>query len=118
MEVVTAGNTDIGGSEPLLFPDEPLKKKLLRNGFWLYFFSFIVAPTGYIIKVIASRELSVEDIGVFYSVLGIIGLISTYNDLGLTEALQYFLPHYLIDKDYKKAKSMLSFAMISQLISS
>lgn len=118
MQEISSSNSDIGISEPILFPDEPLKKKLIRNSFWLYFFSFIVAPTGYIIKVIASRELSVEDIGIFYSVLGIISLISTYNDLGLTESMQYFLPHYLIDKNYSKAKSMLVFALISQLVSS
>lgn len=72
MQEITTANQDTPGSGPILFPDEPLKNKLLRNGFRLYFFSFIVAPTGYIIKVIASRELSVEDIGIFYSVLGII----------------------------------------------
>lgn len=118
MQEIHTATEDTAGSEPILFPEEPLKKKLIRNSFWLYFFSFIVAPTGYIIKVIASRELSVEDIGIFYSVLGIISLISTYNDLGLTESMQYFLPHYLIDKNFKKAKSMLQFTLVSQLISS
>lgn len=77
-----------------------------------------MAPTGYIIKVVASRELSVADIGIFYSIFGIISVLSTYNDLGLTEAMQYFLPHYFIDKDYVKAKSMLVFAFLSQLVSS
>lgn len=118
MQEIAVWTSDIWGGEPIFYPDEPLKKKLLRNGFWLYFFSFIVAPTGYIIKVIASRQLSVEDIGIFYSVLGIIGLLSTYNDLWLTEALQYFLPHYFIDKDYVKAKTMVVFTLISQIISS
>jgi hypothetical protein len=45
-----------------IIPDEPLKNKLIRNGFWLYFFQFLVAPAGYLIKVMISRELSVEDI--------------------------------------------------------
>lgn len=116
-EIITA-NEDLWGSEPILFPDEPLKKKLIRNGFWLYFFSFIVAPTGYIIKVIASRELAVADIGIFYSVLGIIGLLANYSDLGLTESLQYYLPHYFIDKQFWKAKAMLRFVLRSQIISS
>ena len=118
MQEISTVNPDTAGSQPMLLPDEPLKNKLLRNGFRLYFFSFIVAPTGYIIKVIASRELSVEDIGIFYSVLGIIGLLSNYSDLGLTESLQYFLPHYFIDKEYGKAKAMLKFVFKSQVVSS
>lgn len=118
MYEIQTGSSDIWSTEPIIFPDEPLKNKLLRNGFWLYFFSFIVAPTGYIIKVFASHELSVADIGIFYSVLWVISLLATYNDLWLTEALQYFLPHYFIDKEFVKAKSMLTFAFVSQFISS
>ena len=80
---------------PDIIPDEPLQWKLVRNSVWLYFFTFLIAPAGYIIKLIVARELSVEDIGLFYSILWLIGIISTYNDLGLTEALQYYIPHYL-----------------------
>lgn len=87
--------------------DIPLKDKLLKKGFWLYFFAFLIAPTGYLIKLIAARTMWVEDVGLFYSILGLIGIIASYNDLGLTEALQYFLPKYLIAKDYIKAKSLL-----------
>jgi O-antigen/teichoic acid export membrane protein len=64
-----------------LIPDEPLQNKLIRNGFRLYFFQFIVAPAGYLIKMMISRELSVEDIGLFYSIMGLITIISAYNDL-------------------------------------
>ena len=49
--------------------DIPLKEKLIKKGFWLYFLSFIMAPTGYLIKMMISRTLSVEDIGLFYSVV-------------------------------------------------
>ena len=58
-----------------------------------------------------------EDIGLFYSILGLIGIISSYNDLGLTEALQYFLPRYLIAKDYIKAKSLLVTTWAIQFVS-
>jgi O-antigen/teichoic acid export membrane protein len=64
-----------------------------------------------------SRELSVEDIGLFYSIMGVIGVIATYNDLGLTEALQYYIPHYFIDKEYSKAKTIIVFTRIMQFLS-
>lgn len=100
-----------------VIPDEPLKNKLIRNGFWLYFFQFIVAPAGYLIKMMISRELSVEDIWLFYSILSFITIIATYNDLWLTEALQYYIPHYFIDKEFAKAKTIIVFTWIIQLIS-
>ena len=58
-----------------------------------------------------------EDIGLFYSILGLIGIIASYNDLGLTESLQYFLPRYLIAKDYAKAKSLLVTTWLIQFVS-
>ncbi len=64
-----------------------------------------------------SREISVEDVGLFYSILGLISIISAYNDLGLTEALQYYLPHYFIDKAYSKAKTIIVFTRVMQFIS-
>lgn len=96
--------------------DIPLKEKLLKKGFWLYFLSFIMAPTGYLIKMMISRTLSVEDIGLFYSVVWFISILTTYNDLWLTDSLQYYLPQYFIDKDYVKAKSLLVFTRLSQFI--
>lgn len=100
-----------------LLQDEPLKDKLLRNWFRLYFFWFIGAPAGYVIKVLIAGELSVGDIGVFYSIIGFIGIISAYNDLGLTEALQYYLPHYFIDKEFGKAKTIIVFTWVVQFLS-
>lgn len=100
-----------------VIPDEPLQNKLVRNGFRLYFFQAIIAPAGYLIKMMISRELSVEDIGLFYSILGFISILSAYNDLWLTEALQYYLPHYFIDKEYSKAKTIIVFTWITQFLS-
>ncbi len=103
--------------EDEVLQNEPLKKKLLRNGFWLYFLSFIWAPAGYLIKMMVSNTLSVEDIWIVYSIIGLIWILSSYNDLGLTEALQYYLPHYMIDKEYDKTKTLLVFTTVIQLLS-
>lgn len=103
--------------DTLILPEEPLKKKLIRNWFRLYFFAFIAAPAWYIIKIIIARQISVEDIWVLYSILWIIWIVSTYNDLGLTESLQYYLPHYLIDKKYNEAKTIIVFTRFMQFVS-
>jgi hypothetical protein len=43
-----------------------LSEKFIKKGFWLYLFSFIIAPIGYIIKIIISGELSVSELGILY----------------------------------------------------
>lgn len=93
-----------------------LKKKLMHNGFRLYVFSFLIAPSGYLLKMMIARELSVEDIGLFYSIIWLISTISTYNDLWLTESLQYFLPKYILKKDFSTAKALLRFTRSMQFI--
>lgn len=104
-------------SEQDYIPDELLQTKLIRNGFWMYFFGFLVAPTWYLIKIMIAGTLSIEEIWIFYSIIGIIGILAAYNDLGLTEALQYYLPHYLIDKKYNESKSIFIYTLLLQLIS-
>jgi len=98
-----------------LLADQPLGQKLIKKWFWLYFFMIITAPVGYLIKVIVSNTLSVEDVGIFYSVLGFVLLISIYHDLGLTEALQYFLPKYRIEKKYDHYKTIIVLTLIAQV---
>lgn len=104
-------------SEDTLLQDQPLGHKLIKKGFWLYLFMFLTAPVGYIVKVLVSNVLSVEDVGIFYSVWGLMILFSSYNDLGLTEALQYYLPKYWIRKEYDSYKTILYITIFVQLIS-
>lgn len=100
-----------------ILSDQPLWQKLIKKWFWLYFFILISWPLGYFIKLIASNNLSVTDIWIFYSVLGLLTLLSSYNDLWLTEALQYFIPKYRIEKKYNSYKTIILFTFFVQLIS-
>jgi len=98
-----------------LLSDQPLGEKLIKKWSWLYLFMFLVAPVGYIIRVIISNKLGVDDVWLFYSIIWLIGLLSIYHDLGLTEALQYFLPKYRIEKKYSHYKSVIVLTLIAQL---
>ncbi len=101
--------------ENQLLVDQPLWEKLIKKGFWLYFFSFLVAPAGYIIKVLISNSVSVADVGVLYSIVGLITFLNIYNDLGLTESLQYFLPRYWVKKQYDYIKTSLYLSLFVQI---
>jgi len=100
-----------------LLKEETLAKKLITKGSLVYIFAFLIAPTGYAIRVLLSNTLSVGEVWVFYSLLWLITILSAYNDLGLTEALQYFLPKYWLEKKYDYYKTIWIVTFIMQLLS-
>ena len=84
----------------MLHAEETLAQKFVKRGFWLYLFTFLAAPFSYLVRVIISRDLNVHDFGLFYGIISLLTLLSALNDLGATESLNYFLPKYLIKKEY------------------
>lgn len=98
--------------------EESLAQKFIKKGFWLYLFTFLSAPLGYIIKMTLARDLSVAEFGLFYGIISLITLLSALNDLGGTETLNYFLPKYIIKKEYGKVKYILWLIFKLQIFSS
>lgn len=90
---------------------------LLRKNIWIYFFSFIIAPLGYITKILMTQTVSVEDYGVFTAVMGFVMILGAYNDFGMTDSLNYFLPAHIYDKNSKKITQTFSIAFTTQLVS-
>jgi len=93
-----------------------LGEKFIKKGFWLYIFSFIIAPLGYIVKIVVSWEISVAEVGLLYWILSLITLLSSFNDFWMTESLNYFVPKYLEKKDYSKVKTLVAYAFITQVL--
>ncbi len=102
----------------MLSSQESLAQKFVNKWFWLYIFTFLIGPLGYFIKVIISRDLSVEEVGMLYGVISFVTLLSMYNDLGCTESLAYFLPRHIVKNEYWKAKYLMHFVLKIQFISS
>lgn len=96
--------------------DDTLSKKLIKNWFWLYLFTILSAPTGYIIRVVVSNDLSVSDVGIIYTILWFVTLLSAYNDFGLTETLKYYLPKFWINKQIDYIKTAIFMSLSVQLI--
>ena len=99
-----------------LLQDETLSQKLIKKGFWLYLFSYLIAPGGYLIRLLISNspEISVADVGILYSIISLISFLNVYNDLGLTESLQYFLPKFWIKKEYNHIKTTIYLSFLVQ----
>lgn len=93
-----------------------ISETLLKKWFWLYFFSFIIAPIGYIIKIVISGDVSVSDLWIIYGIISLVTIISAFSDFGVTESLKHFVPQYSNNHEYSKVSSHLLLAFIIQAI--
>lgn len=99
-----------------ILKNESLSEKFVKKGFWLYFFSFIIAPIGYIIRIIVSWELTVSEIWILYGTISLIGLLTAFNDLWMTESMKKFIPKYIIQWNYDKVKTIIMYSFLTQII--
>lgn len=98
--------------------EDPLIKKLITKWFWLYFFWYLSAPLWYIIRLIISNspEVSPYDVWILYSIISLITILYTYNDLWLTGSLQHFLPIFKVHKKYDDIKFTIYLCLFIQIL--
>lgn len=99
-----------------ILQEETLSHKLISRWFWAYLFVIFTAPLWYLLRLLASNTLTVADVWIFYWVLSLISLLYSYNDLGLTESMQYFLPKYRLDGRKWQIKNTIWLSFFMQLI--
>lgn len=99
-----------------ILQEESLFHKLINKWFWAYLFVVFTSPLWYLIRLLASNTLSVADIGIIYWVISLFGLLSCYNDLGLTESMCYFLPKYRLEGKKWQIKNTIWLSFFMQMI--
>ncbi len=83
--------------------DKNLGEKVLKGSVAVLTLTFLGSVFAYLIRIIFSRTLSVESYGLFYAVLGLFNVLTTYIDLGYGYSVVYLLPKYIREKNYKEA---------------
>ena len=99
-----------------MLKDETLARKLISKWFWLYLFSFVIAPSGYIIRVFLSNDLEVSEVWIIYSIISIFSLLIIFNDFWFKQGFNRFLPKYWIDWDYNQLKTIIILWFVVKLI--
>jgi len=80
------------------------------------FISLIIANlAAYFTRIYLSRNLGVEDYGLFYAVFNFIIFFLFFRDMGLNTVVAKFLPEYNIKKKYNELKSVLASVLSIQL---
>ncbi len=91
-------------------------KRLVHGTIIIFASMFLSALIGYGLKLVFARTLTVQNIGLFYSVLGFISFFVFVRDLGLSNSLIYFIPRFIVEKAPRKIKSSIVFAVFVQFI--
>lgn len=94
------------------------QKGIIKNTFWIYAVTLLIAPMQYVVRIIIAHNIPLKEVWLVYSLLWLTGILAIYNDLGFREAIGYFYPKYLANKDYNKSKTVLIFTLVLQLVSS
>ncbi len=91
-------------------------KTIIKNSSFLITISIISIIIGYFLRIFLSKTLSIDDFGLFYSILAFLGLFTLIRHLGLNQMLAKYIPEFIIDKDYKKIKSSIILSILFQLV--
>ena len=92
------------------------ERKLLFDASLVFVMGIFAAIFGYLIRVVLSRQLSLEEFGLFYAVFTFVSFFIVFRDFGLSQALVKFIPQFLVKKEYGKIKSSIKFAFSVNLL--
>jgi len=69
-------------------------EKLLKGGFVVFVLAIAGSGLGYLLRIYLARSLSVNDFGLFYSIITLLALVPFVTDLGLSTTLVKFLGEF------------------------
>lgn len=92
-------------------------KQILRGSAILFVLTMLASFLGYIIRMLLTRKISVEEYGLFYAVLTFILFFKIFKDLGLNTALNKYVSEFNATKGYDKIKSVIAYVFIFNAVS-
>lgn len=82
---------------------QALAEKVIKGSFIVLALTFLGSVFAYLIRILFSRNLTIDDYGLFYAILGLVSLIATYMDLGFGYSVVYLFPKHFKAQNYSKA---------------
>ncbi len=97
---------------------EKLAGRIIKGGTTVFVFSLLSSPIGYLLRLIYAHSLSVEMYGLFYSVLALFSLLTTYNDLGVGYSVSYFIPKAIKNRNYQLCWNLYKYDQLIEVSTS
>ncbi|MBN2423262.1 oligosaccharide flippase family protein [Candidatus Woesearchaeota archaeon] len=91
-------------------------KTILKRSFFIFIIISLTYPFAYITRWLYAKNLTVEEYGLFYAVLGFMNFFVMFRDLGLSETLSRYIPEFNVKKEYGKIKGGIVFVAAVQFL--
>jgi O-antigen/teichoic acid export membrane protein len=92
------------------------KKQMFKGLMIVSLLTFLVAPFTFLIRIIFSRTLGVENYGLFYAMINFVLLVGILIDLGLGSSLTHYFSKFLHKEKYSLIKKSFIQVFSIQLI--
>ena len=89
-------------------------EKLAKGGRSIVIIFIIGVILGYGLRIFISRRLSVEEFGLFYSILSIVGAFTIFKELGLLSSIAIKIPEFLHSGKSGKIKTIIKKSLLIQ----
>lgn len=92
-----------------------LTGKVIVGSFIALSLTFFGSAFAYLLRIIYSRTMTIEDYGLFYATFGFVSMFTTFADLGFGYSVSYLMPKYIKLKKYSKAWTILIYTQAISL---
>ncbi len=97
-------------TEPLELDEETAVMAV--GTFWSNLGIIAVKLISFIYMIIIARLVAQSEVGLFYLGIGMVGVISIFADLGISQTVQRYLPYYLGKRDKVSASKVLTLNIV------
>ena len=94
---------------------QSLQEKVVRGSVVVLMMTLLGSFCAYLIRILLSRTLTVEDYGLFYATLSVVNIATSYIDLGFGYSIVYLIPKYIRLKNYTKAWNIYVYGQVISL---
>lgn len=88
----------------------------IKKIYTFYLLYFLILPLGFFIRTFYSRTISLEEFGIIYAIIGFLGFISIFVDIGFNESIRYFIPKFQTRKEFDKISSIIQISFFIQIL--
>src|SRR3989344_6498944 len=91
-------------------------EKIAKGCTGRFIFTLVSVALGYILKLILARQMSVSDLGLFFSVLAFFGFMWSLKDIGIGTYVARKIPELEARKQEEKIRPLIATTFMFQLV--
>jgi O-antigen/teichoic acid export membrane protein len=88
----------------------PHSREVAKGSFWGLAGNILIKLISFVYMILIARAASQSDVGLFYLALSIVTIISVFSDIGISSALQRYIPYFEARNEHGKANGLLNWS--------